>query len=293
VKRLVLTRTRREPARHLAEQILSNPACTVPEIIGIPVADPQDLAAATKRFSPDLTCITATDPEMGDAIHWIYAETALRHGGGGLLCEKPLCPTTGDGQSLSAVRRLRRAGGSGRFGLELPMGVVRRRMETDADLGSRLKAARRLSFFWSTTNRRRADLIDTLALHPWSLIPEPLSPERLECRFGSGRMNIAGRLRNLKTGAFVALEMTLCDGGNRRTMTIDESLFTFFSRGPTVSILAEEGDPQRETAGARLTVDNPLRRNIAASLDGAPVTGLLRTEAAQRFLEMAKGWPGA
>jgi hypothetical protein len=69
--------------------------------------------------------------------------------------------------------------------------------------------------------RHRADLIDTLALHPWSLIPEPLSPERLECRFGSGRLN------------------------------------------------------------------------IAASMDGAPVTDLERTKAAQRFLEMAKGWPGA
>jgi hypothetical protein len=292
LERLVLTRTRREPSRRLAEEIRSDPNCTAGEVIGVPVADHQALAAVVKRFSPDLTCITALDPETGDAIHGTYAETVLRNGKGSLLCEKPLCPTAGDGKSIWAVRRLERAGGSERFGLELPMAVVRRQAETNPELSRRLTSARRLCFFWSTTAPLRADLIDTLALHPWSLIPEPLTIERLESRRGSGRCDITGRLRNRQTGAGVALAIALCGGENVRTMRIDESLFTIASRGPTVSILPEPTDAKSGSAHPLLTVQNPLKQNIVASLSGTPITDLVQTEAAQRFLETAKGWQG-
>ncbi len=297
--RLVLTRTHLEACRRLAEQVRSDPNCTAAEVIGFPVADPEALVSALDRFSPDLTCITAVDPETGDAVHSRYAEIVLRHGTGGLLCEKPLCPTTGDGQSLSAVDRLRRLGGGRTFGLELPMAVVRRQMEAHLELDRRLAAARRLSFYWSTTTPLRTDLIDALALHPWSLIPERLSPERLESACAPGRCDIAGRLRDRNTGGAVALEMALCSGDNARTMTIDGALLTIFSRGPTVSLLAEgtashgQLRQQRADGEALLSVENPLKQNILACLDGTPVTGLSRTGEAQRFLEMAKGWTGA
>ncbi len=297
IDRLVLTKTRKEPALRLAEQVRRDPACTVSEVVGVPVADDRQLVSTLKRFDPSLTCITATSPDVGDALHAAYAKLVLDHGSGGLLCEKPLSPTRGDGASLSVVQQLRRTGGSARFGLELPMAVVLRQMAAHPDLGPRLAQARRLEFFWSTIAPVGSDLVDALALHPWSLIPERLVSDRLARRTGAGGCDIEGRLKDATTGRSVSLRISLRTGSNHRSVAVDGFCCTFSGSGTQVAVTSG-GPAQSETADRRspkaallVAVDNPLKQNIVASLAGAPTVGLSRTAQAQRFLEMAKGWP--
>ena len=292
IDRLVVTRTGEKPAADLADQVRMDPACAVSKVAGVSVADGRGLASVLERFDPDLTCITATDPATGDAIHADYSEIVLRRSRSRLLCEKPLCPASGNGESLSAARRLKNTGAGDRFGLELPMAVVRRQMEAHPEFERRLKAASRLDFLWCTTSPLRSDLVNALALHPWSLIPERLRPDRIESRCAAGRCGITGRLRDRESGARVALKIALCNSGNERTVAIDRSLFHIDSRGKTVSILAGAADSHSASADARLIIENPLKQNIVASLAGAPVTGLDQTLQAQRFLELTRGWKG-
>ena len=300
IDRLVLTRTRIDTAAKLAAQVRRDPNCTVTEVVGLAVANARDLAGALHRFRPDLTCLTGTDRTIGDALHAVYAETVFEESQSRVLSEKPLCPAAGDGNSLSAVRRLRHAGGEGRFGLELPMAVVRQKMETNPALARSLVRARRLDFFWSTRSPLRESLVDTLAIHPWSLIPGNLCAERLESAAGTDRVDIRGQLVNRVDGTAVELTITLRAEQNLRWMAVDGRRWTVESDGPQVSILIEPKGadalpgavPRPRRLSPSVVVDNPLRENILASLCGAPVTGLADTEAAQRFLEMAKGWSG-
>jgi hypothetical protein len=204
IERLVVTRTRPETARQLAAQVQNDPACAVAEVIGVAVAESRQLAAVLERYDPYLTCITATDPESGDALHHVYSQIVLSRKRGRLLCEKPLSPASGDGASLEAVRRLMRVSKADRFGLELPMSVVRQEMERHSAFANRLASAERFGFLWSTTARLQSDLANALALHPWSLIPKRLIPARIEGRAESDRFHITGR--HQRSGVRLALE---------------------------------------------------------------------------------------
>ena len=287
IERLVVTRTRPETARKLAEEVRNDPGCSVAEVVGVAVAESRQLAAVAERYDPYLTCITATDPESGDAIHEVYSRTVLSRGRGRLLCEKPLCPASGDGVSLEAVRRLMRTGKAGRFGLELPMSVVRQKMERHSHFAKRLASAERFGFLWSTTAPLRSDLANALALHPWSLIPERLIPARIEGRDGGDRFDIAGRLIDPRNGRLADLRIELCTDTDDRVMEIDGVRYEIASKGPQV-VLRCRDEPL-------LTVENPLRQNIAASLAGRPTDGMARAASSQAFLERIKGWrtPGA
>jgi hypothetical protein len=180
------------------------------------------------------------------------------------------------------------------------MAVVRQKMETNPALARSLVCARRLDFFWSTLSPLRESLVDTLAIHPWSLIPRNLCAKRLESAAGTNRVDIRGQLENKFDGTPVELTITLRADQNSRWMAVDGRRWTIESEGSRVSILVEPKGadalpgavPRPRSLSPSVVVDNPLRENILASLSGAPVTSLADTEAAQRFLEMAEGWSG-
>ena len=298
VDRLVVTRTQRHNADALAEKVRRDTHCRVSEVHGSAIADTTELASALESFRPDLTCITGTDPSIGDALHAMYTQTVLEKSRSRVLSEKPLCPAAGDGASLKAVGRIREAGGDGRFGLELPMAVLRQRIEAHPVLARRLNTARRLDFFWSTTSPLRESLVDTLAVHPWSLIPRHLFPERLERTGTPDRIDIRGQLVNRNDASRIELAITLASGQNSRWMAVDGRRWIVESDGARVTVFVEAqgaespGEEISPTHGSPPTVvvDNPLAENIFASLAGMPVTGLSATEEVQRFLEMVNGW---
>jgi len=60
---------------------------------------------------------------------------------------------------------------SGFFGLELPMAVVAMDMMQVEELHDRTMEAVNFEFIWQARDRGDNNVIDDLALHPWSLIP--------------------------------------------------------------------------------------------------------------------------
>ena len=122
IEKLIVSRTRLNRALDLAEQLRRNKNCRIGDIIGVEVAEKENLLKVLAKHRPHFTAITARDKNLGDSVHAHYAAEAVRYGA--VLCEKPFCHAHGDGHSLRYFHELEKSECSAFFGLELPMEVV-------------------------------------------------------------------------------------------------------------------------------------------------------------------------
>ncbi len=166
---LVVSRTAGPAAQALAAQIAAQAQCPIDKVTGVEISNIQQLEEVIDQHAPVLTFIKARDATIGDDIHAPYALTALNHSA--VLCEKPFGQARGDSATLTTAARLTAHPQAARFGLELPMAVVAIAMAADAYLNSLLSQAGAIEFLWQRANQH-AELINDLALHPWSLLPE-------------------------------------------------------------------------------------------------------------------------
>lgn len=296
ISRLVITKTGVRAAREFCDGLSRKTKNRDLRIIPEKVATQRDLSGVLDRYQPQLTCITATDPERGDAIHADYAEIALEYGP--VLCEKPFCDTTGDGASLKRLAALMRHKNAALFGLELPMAVVREKLVHHPALAARFLNARRLYFSWGTSRIRHTGILDDLALHPWSLIPRELKPVCFSAVQTFAGTRVTGTLHNPRTGRRLDVEIDLAAPSTFRGLQIDELPISFTIEGTALHVRTLDTPVGKAAAEARvspagnrlLTVENPLAQNIIAAIQKMPLVDCQQTYDAQLFLEMAHGY---
>ncbi len=297
---IVLSRTHSAEAEAMAARTALLPACPFERVVGVEVRDLYQLNEALNRYQPDLTCIVARDPQVGDDIHALYAEPALNVGK--VLCEKPFQHARGDGTGLNRLRTLLQHPHADRFGLELPMAVLGSAMAEDQRIGAMLRNARQIDFVWEK-QAHGTDLIDDLLLHPWSLIPATwhtavkqahateksvflellLKPDAPDQPDQSHRPDDGGVRCNIR----------LSGGGVFRGMCIDAQPFQLiFDQGrlqlweisaPWQDVISGRSDQASRRISA--AVENPLAQHIRAALCGNPLVDIHRTYRSQTFLE--------
>lgn len=292
---LVLTKTDEEGACGFAAGICEDPDCATERVVGEKCSSKEHVSDLLEKYKPGFIAIAARDKARGDSIHSAYSRLALRYGA--VLCEKPFENATGDGASQKMFDDMFGWRNAGLFGIELPMAVIAREIGKTGDLWKRFANAENFEFHWQT-ERPGNDIVNNLALHPWSLIPEHFTIE-------------TARTEHRKNGAFVRLEMTnartkkpasctitLEGNGSFRGVALDGRALRVDSDGTEVNLLelnvsmAEAlNQPSDSLKGKMLLkVENPLEKNIVAVLRGEPVSGLRRTCESQRFLEMLHGF---
>ena len=284
-RRLVVTRTHLAAARQTAALIAQMPDSPFESVEGVEVAARAQLERALERYRPILICITARDPQSGDAIHARYAPAALAFGA--VLCEKPFSRAD-DRRAPVILRQLIAHPQAPRFGLHLPMAVALEAMLAHTRLKALLYSARRIEFIWERLGNG-TDLINDLALHPWSLIPErddlqvstvERRGEQVEIAFQTpqraGRMILRGR-------------------GSFRGMRLDDQVLRFEFSAGQLHVRECAADWPAVLSGSRavsaeypiVSVDNPLKAHILALMAGRPLVGLARTLQSQLFLAEA------
>lgn len=293
---LILTRRGLEAARNQARRIIDEGCRSFNRVYGARVGNLADLETLLEQQRPDVTCITARDPGVGDHIHALYAPAALAFGP--VLCEKPFDVAVGDGSSLNLLKELLRHPNAGQLGLHLPMAVVRDAMLADARLGPWLAKARELEFLWEKTGDSQ-DLASDLGLHPWSLIPPGAPLQVTSVESGRHHLRIDFSRRPPGARALGRGRIVLQTGGRFRGMRIDSDVFSFiFDQGRlhvcrhagTWGRMISDADAHAGDTDIVLSVDNPLGRHLVAALRGRPLVGVKQIYAAQFFLETVKGW---
>ena len=170
IDKLIITRTQLKRAQELASILRKNADCNVNDVIAAEVSGTNELIEVLEKYQPEFIGITARDKTLGDTIHAVYTAHALKYGA--VLCEKPFANASGDGYSLKYFTDLFKYENSDLFGLELPFAVVMRDLMQKKDLLDLLMNAKNIEFYWETMSSVNSNIIDTLAVHPWSLIPE-------------------------------------------------------------------------------------------------------------------------
>ncbi|MBW2193252.1 MAG: hypothetical protein JRF27_05630, partial [Deltaproteobacteria bacterium] len=266
------------------------------EVIGAEVNHPDHLIELLKKYRPQFTGIAALDKDIGDTIHAIYTAHALKYGP--VLCEKPFSNAAGDGDSLAYFEGLFKYDNAALFGLELPMAVVMRDMMQNRELESLLTKAKHFEFRWETMVSSSSNIINDLALHPWSLIPEHYTIRSADVDDRTTKADVTLHLYNEISGLNATCKMALRAGGTFRGMSIDGHAIVIRSEGTTLKLIeintpleaaASSGDPDC-SGPVLLTVDNPLKQNILAVLRKDPLVKLKRAYASQLFLEMLHGY---
>ena len=296
IDRLIITKTRLHRARDFADSLQEAGDCSVNEVIPAEAGHPDQLTDLLLKYKPQFTGIVALDKDIGDTIHAVYTAQALRYGA--VLCEKPFGNAVGDGSSLAYFDDLPGYDNAALFGLELPMAVVMRDMMQSRELGSLLTKARHFEFRWETTVSSGGDIINDLALHPWSFIPEHYTIRSADVDDRTASADVTLHLYNEISGLDATCKMVLRAGGTFRGMSIDGHAVVFRSEGTTLKLMetntpleaaAKSGGPGC-SGPALLMVDNPLKQNILAVLRKNPLVKLKRAYASQLFLEMLQGY---
>ncbi|MCJ8502273.1 Gfo/Idh/MocA family oxidoreductase [Desulfatitalea alkaliphila] len=294
---LIVSRTQATTAQAMAAEIAAQPTCPFKQVIGVAVADEAQLRTALDHHQPDLTCIVARDRVRGDDIHAAYALPALDVGA--VLCEKPFCRAGGEGAGLAQARALLDHPRADRFGLELPMFVMARAMFEDPRLESMLRQAKRIDYVWQKPTDEN-DLLDDLALHPWSLIPNTWQTNVEQVTPIPGGLEIGLRLQtDGPDRRVIPATIRLSAGGTFRGMRIDNQPFGFvFAEGrlqlraydaPWSALIGGEiPDPPYQ---CQLAVANPLAQHIQAVLNHHPLVDTHQTYRSQQFLEAVRGRP--
>jgi hypothetical protein len=298
IERLIVTRTRLDRAEELAEGLRRSENCRITDIIGAEVGGRGQLAHLLEKYAPGFTAVAARDKNRGDTIHAHYAAEAVKYGV--VLCEKPFCNARGDGLSLKHFSELRKGRYSDFFGLELPLAVVAGEMMKNTDLSDRLQHASRLKFYWSAHVSGRHDVVDDLALHPWSLIPPQFETWPVDVRDRGDQADIRIELRNPLNGQQMTCCILLRTGGRFRGMVVDDFGIRITSERESVKMIrltgsledAVSGQDESPEENILLKVDNPLERHIVAALQRRPIVGLSRTRQSQLFLEKLRGYKG-
>ena len=289
IDRLIVTRTRLPQAIDSAAALWENHHPAVDDIIPAEVHNAAQLDALLQTHRPGFIAIVARDPEKGDAIHADYAKQALRYGQ--VMCEKPFCPATGGSLSLGRLTPLIRPDTQNHFGLDLPMAAVLQNLLNCDETAAAFRQARSMSFFWRAPVKQNTDLINDLALHPWSLIPEfdQYRINRTDINANGAEIDLTIR----RSYGTVSCRIVLQVGPAFRGMQLDQRTWVFFNRRFNVQIVAVDcplttavrverpealGEPVME-------IDNPLEQHLLALLRGRPVVNLSRTLQSQLFLE--------
>lgn len=292
---LVLSRTNLVSARDTAKAIATASDCTVKHVVGVEIANEGQLRDALSRHAPQLICITARDAALGDTIHAQYAKQALDFGA--VLCEKPFSRAKGDDQSIAELKALANHPNAAQFGLELPIAVLGRAMDKDPKLQHKWQKAEMVAFLWQKQGHAGdplSDLINDLAIHPWSLLPPSWQVTVESVQMSHLHIDIAMVLRpDQKQLSPKPCHIRLSIGGQFRGFCLDKCAFQIrFEKGqlqlhelsiPWQAVISEKHVPS--TPHTITTVDNPLRCHIKAALAGKPLVDLQQTYHSQQFLE--------
>lgn len=295
---LIVTRTSVRKAQEAARDILQTYGDGFSAVLAEEVKDGRGLKKVLAAHRPDLICITARDPHQGDSIHAEYSELGLEVGT--VLCEKPFSCAKGDGGSLFPLKALLRHRHASRFGLHLPMAVVLPAMVRDPYLGPLLSESGQVHFLWQKQNAagdQINDLVNDLAVHPWSLLPDAVSATGAERIAGPAEaVRITFCRRPFVSARSFSGSMLLQTGGIFRGMCLDGHVFQFRFENDTLRVLEPDlpwpdilaGQGGNADAKVVLQIENPLRQHLHALLMGRPIVDMQQTLACQRFLESAR-----
>ncbi|MEJ2040226.1 MAG: hypothetical protein P8X55_15040 [Desulfosarcinaceae bacterium] len=289
---LIITRTSLEKARAAAQKVRLAHGDSFGAVLAEEVKDGPQLKTVLDTHRPGLICITARDREQGDRIHAEYSRLALD--AGMVLCEKPFSSARGDGRSLVPLKTLLHHPHAGRFGMHLPMAVARRALQQHERLGPMLEGADQLHFIWQKQNTG-GDLIDDLAVHPWSLIPDAASVRIEGISPTPQGIRLAFRRKSSAAAGNPAGSMLLQTGGGFRGMLLDGMVLQFdFSAGALHVLELEASWPDLLSGklcpcgGVEvLEIENPLRQHLRSLLMGRPIVDMQEALSSQRYLESA------
>lgn len=296
IEKLIITRTRHAGAAKSAATLRQNPACSVKEVIGAQASTRDHVSGLLKRYQPQLIVISARDKILGDTIHAHYAMEALNWGA--VLCEKPFCNATGDGGSLAYFHDLKRCKHAEQFSLELPLAVVSRELMRHNDLLNLFLQAEQLAFHWEARDRGDHNVIDDLALHPWSLIPPPFKAGLVGVQNQGHQADIHLNLYNPDTRQRVPCCIRLRSGGTFRGLALNDLTVSIIHKGRLTKLVRVGGSLDDAVArqhepvqgNVLLEVADPLEQHIIAALRRQPIVGLARAFESQLFLEELHGY---
>lgn len=296
IDKLIITRTQLKRAQELASDLRKHDDCNVNDVVAAEVRCTNELIEVLKKYQPEFIGITARDKVIGDTIHAIYSANALKHGA--VLCEKPFANASGDGSSLKHLTELFNYEKSDLFGLELPFAVVMRDLMQKKDLLEFFMNAKRIEFYWETMSSVKNNIIDALAIHPWSLIPEEYKIESVKVEDRGLMAQIFMHLYNKETCGNTKCKINLKAGGKFRGVMIDNYVIAISTKGSMIKLI-ELNKPIEEAANegekalygkVLLELDNPLKQNIIAVLKNKPIVSLRKTYDSQLFLERLHGF---
>ena len=296
IDKLIITRTQLKRAQELSSFLRKNDDCNVTDVIAAEVKCTNHLIKLLEKYQPEFIGIIARDKTLGDTIHAIYSAHALKYGA--VLCEKPFANASGDGSSLKPLIDLFNYEKFDLFGLELPFAVVMRDLMQKKDLLELFMNAKKIEFYWETMSSVKSNIIDTLAIHPWSLIPEAYNIELVKVEDRKLMAQIFIHLYNKETGGNTKCKINLKAGGNFRGVMIDNYAITISTKGVLIKLI-ELNKPIEDTprkgekelyGNVLLEVNNPLKQNIIAVIKNKPIVSLRKTYDSQLFLERLHGY---
>ena len=288
---VVVTRTSPAAAKETAAAWQRSPATGFSVLADAVDCDSQ-LASVLARHQPQLTCITARDPDVGDDIHARYAALALETGA--VLMEKNCAGALGDGASLALVETLARHPKVRHLGMALPMAPLRAAMAARSPIDRALSEAQEIRFHWETPHVGAMGLVQELALHPWSLLPAETAVSVAQVAQSADGADIRLALAPTDSSCAASCHIRLQIGARRRTMDIGDLGLGFeFIEGYLKAVpLSETGTARSKTKMPRAlcrTAD-PIRQHILACLRGEPLCGIDVIARSQRFLEALAGY---
>ena len=296
IDKLIITRTQLKRAQELASILRKNADCNVNDIIAAKVSSTNHLVKLLEKYQPEFIGIAAMDKVIGDTIHAVYSAHALNYGA--VLCEKPFANASGDGSSLKYFIDLFEYEKTGLFGLELPFAVVMKDIMQKKDLADLFMNAKSIEFYWETISSVKNNIIDMLAVHPWSLIPEVYKIESVKVEDRGLTAQIIMNLFNDKTCKNTICKINLKAGGNFRGIMLDNYAVAISTNGTLIKLI-ELNKSLKDIAGkdekalngkVLLELDNPLKQNIIAILKNKPIVSLKKTYDSQLFLERLRGF---
>jgi hypothetical protein len=296
IDKLIVTRTRIEGSREIADFIRNQNACAVNAVVPAKLSSPGDLMALIEKHQPEFIAIVARDNQKGDSVHALYTAYALQSAT--VLCEKPFSNAFGDGSSLKSFDALFSYENKELFALELPFAVVMRQLMQSEKFRNLYRNMRNLEFFWETQVTLENYIIDDLALHPWSLIPRAYPLKTVAVKREDNKADVKLVIENPFTGLDVSCKLTLREGGNFRGMMIDDDVIGIKSEQASIKLIHLNAKlAEAVIAGAAamegeilLEIDNPLKQNIVAALKQEPIVNLKQTYESQVFLERLHGY---
>ena len=287
VDNVIITRTSLDSA---VEQARALQETNQTNVIGAEVSNPSQLDKVLDEYKPFFIAIAAKDPKTGDNIHPLYTSIAAKYGI--VLCEKPFANAKGDGKSLEFFE----FDNNEKFGLELPYTIIYNDMQKNKELYQHLLNAKNIRFAWITKGSGN-DVIDNLALHPWSLLPPEFKIKKADVKDNGS--NAKADMEYHYNNHSIRIEILLTYGGNFTGLEIDGNTIGIKRQGTTNTLvdtqlplekaveLGNDGLDGKEL----LKTENPLKQHIIAALHGKPIAGLDKAYDSQKFLEILHGYP--